>query len=122
MRFRGRLLGLLGLTAVLLSGCGIRSTEVPTDFGAAPTRVGCSLSGSDDVRTRAGGEFPVQVYLVCTSQLVTVDRTVTLELDSSSDRVMVAQALLGQLGKALTARSEERRVGKECRSRWSPYH
>ena len=23
---------------------------------------------------------------------------------------------------ALTARSEERRVGKECRSRWSPYH
>ena len=23
---------------------------------------------------------------------------------------------------ALLARSEERRVGKECRSRWSPYH
>ena len=22
----------------------------------------------------------------------------------------------------LTMRSEERRVGKECRSRWSPYH
>ena len=21
-----------------------------------------------------------------------------------------------------TSRSEERRVGKECRSRWSPYH
>src|SRR5256885_3821649 len=26
------------------------------------------------------------------------------------------------LNKALAARSEERRVGKECRSRWSPYH
>ena len=24
--------------------------------------------------------------------------------------------------EALFARSEERRVGKECRSRWSPYH
>ena len=24
--------------------------------------------------------------------------------------------------KALRSRSEERRVGKECRSRWSPYH
>ena len=24
--------------------------------------------------------------------------------------------------KALGQRSEERRVGKECRSRWSPYH
>ena len=23
---------------------------------------------------------------------------------------------------SLGARSEERRVGKECRSRWSPYH
>ena len=25
-------------------------------------------------------------------------------------------------GKMGTPRSEERRVGKECRSRWSPYH
>ena len=24
--------------------------------------------------------------------------------------------------ETLTGRSEERRVGKECRSRWSPYH
>src|SRR3712207_9165671 len=24
--------------------------------------------------------------------------------------------------RAFSARSEERRVGKECRSRWSPYH
>src|SRR5256885_338807 len=29
--------------------------------------------------------------------------------------------LLAELG-TLTGRSEERRVGKECRSRWSPYH
>src|SRR5258708_40213488 len=27
-----------------------------------------------------------------------------------------------RLVKELGARSEERRVGKECRSRWSPYH
>src|SRR6516164_10183904 len=27
-----------------------------------------------------------------------------------------------QAGSARPARSEERRVGKECRSRWSPYH
>ena len=27
----------------------------------------------------------------------------------------------GMAGK-MTPRSEERRVGKECRSRWSPYH
>ena len=26
------------------------------------------------------------------------------------------------VGEKLLTRSEERRVGKECRSRWSPYH
>ena len=32
--------------------------------------------------------------------------------------------ILGYLDKSNEAlwRSEERRVGKECRSRWSPYH
>src|SRR3712207_8777886 len=29
---------------------------------------------------------------------------------------------LFQPGVCLSLRSEERRVGKECRSRWSPYH
>src|SRR2546422_6206615 len=28
----------------------------------------------------------------------------------------------GVVSSAGSARSEERRVGKECRSRWSPYH
>ena len=28
----------------------------------------------------------------------------------------------GSKNSALPIRSEERRVGKECRSRWSPYH
>ena len=34
-------------------------------------------------------------------------------------------AVAGQItigGLDLSLRSEERRVGKECRSRWSPYH
>ena len=30
--------------------------------------------------------------------------------------------LTGSLIRLLLGRSEERRVGKECRSRWSPYH
>src|SRR3712207_2505348 len=33
-----------------------------------------------------------------------------------------ALASLLFIGSLLTGRSEERRVGKECRSRWSPYH
>src|SRR2546430_8844014 len=33
-----------------------------------------------------------------------------------------ARAVLRELEAAKGDRSEERRVGKECRSRWSPYH
>ena len=32
------------------------------------------------------------------------------------------KVLENKIGKKYKARSEERRVGKECRSRWSPYH
>src|SRR5207249_5619266 len=35
--------------------------------------------------------------------------------------VAIAAVLLGGCQER-SARSEERRVGKECRSRWSPYH
>src|SRR3712207_5447014 len=34
----------------------------------------------------------------------------------------VVLAFIGVFGGGLAFRSEERRVGKECRSRWSPYH
>ena len=34
-----------------------------------------------------------------------------------------AQAPMPEMiDKGISLRSEERRVGKECRSRWSPYH
>ena len=37
--------------------------------------------------------------------------------------ILESNARQGQVATVLSApRSEERRVGKECRSRWSPYH
>src|SRR5256885_15768097 len=50
-----------------------------------------------------------------------------LNLNSTFWRVRLAelnrdQVVLAQLEWRLVHRSEERRVGKECRSRWSPYH
>ena len=35
---------------------------------------------------------------------------------------LAALPLVGSATSWATLRSEERRVGKECRSRWSPYH
>src|SRR3712207_5292306 len=45
----------------------------------------------------------------------------TRALEQSTPRWEAAQRERDQLHEVL-ARSEERRVGKECRSRWSPYH
>ena len=43
-----------------------------------------------------------------------------------SDMADIAQDLWASVPETVPAekptRSEERRVGKECRSRWSPYH
>src|SRR2546430_16189750 len=49
----------------------------------------------------------------------------TVFADDAADPGNVAADLLAQAEhdpEAIPVRSEERRVGKECRSRWSPYH
>mgnify|MGYP002526737564 CR=1 FL=1 len=46
-------------------------------------------------------------------------------LDLAPSSVPLAKRLADEEGLAIdyrVVRSEERRVGKECRSRWSPYH
>src|SRR2546430_17606164 len=42
--------------------------------------------------------------------------------DSLAAAVTACNQLADALDAFAQARSEERRVGKECRSRWSPYH
>ena len=44
-----------------------------------------------------------------------------IELSRSADLIIVVPASADFIARTAT-RSEERRVGKECRSRWSPYH
>ncbi|MEV6841131.1 hypothetical protein AB0N17_42785 [Streptomyces sp. NPDC051133] len=100
----------LPLLGALLTGCGIRATEVPTDFGAAPSRVPCSLTGPD-VATQPSHGVPVQVFLLCGASLVTVDRTVPVAegTPDARRRVIVAQGLLDQL--AASPSSAERSAG-----------
>src|SRR3989454_4732370 len=63
--------------------------------------------------TRLQGDWSSDV---CSSDLDPVDKgTVVMTDDRAADG--------GKYGTAdIVTRSEERRVGKECRSRWSPYH
>src|SRR3546814_3084794 len=79
---------------------------------------------------------------VCSSDLCATRGLAAVACDLAADRMtewhasasgLQSKALavpvdgfMGHLGRILAARSEERRVGKECvstcRSRWSPYH
>lgn len=83
------------LCAVLAAGCGIRATSVPVDAGPAPSRVPCAMP-AEDIATQAQQGIPVQIYLVCASELVTVDRTVQVR-ETASDRLRIARALLDEL-------------------------
>ena len=55
--------------------------------------------------------------------------SIIIKIDSRGP-VFLVQKRIGKNGKefnfykfrSMVVRSEERRVGKECRSRWSPYH
>ncbi|MEU3978790.1 hypothetical protein AB0F77_01555 [Streptomyces sp. NPDC026672] len=99
-----RLLMGLPLVGLLLAGCGIRATEVPTDFGGAPSRVPCSLA-EPDLSVQSSRGVPVQVFLLCGSSLVTVDRAVRVP-DGTADarrRLIVAQGLLDQLAQSPSA-------------------
>src|SRR5687767_14955649 len=66
-----------------------------------------------------------------TDKRITLSRALTFlnSVDEVRDTVLheIAHALTPGAGhgarwRAMCARSEERRVGKECRSRWSPHH
>lgn len=102
-----------GLAAVLAavalaSGCGIRTTSVPVDAGAAPSRVPCKLP-SADVTTRSPDSVAAPVYLVCASQLVTVERPVPDGPAGDPDPLVAARALLDQVQQAPP--ETERRAG-----------
>ena|SRR2546427_7311499 len=63
-----------------------------------------------------------QGNLLDTAELEQVIRGHDAVLSAFGPRVPISKADANLLWQFAVARSEERRVGKECRSRWSPYH
>src|SRR5258705_3573711 len=93
-------------------------------FGSATTAAaGSALQGTmrevgiDDIATQlayANKVIFVPGYGLATAQAQHAVRELASVLESRGVTV--------KYGIHPVARSEERRVGKECRSRWSPYH
>ena len=72
----------------------------------------------------------------CSLELFTLNKELRKAVDNKTQEVEVASSRMESIvnnisevifqtnftGEWLYLRSEERRVGKECKSRWSPYH
>ncbi|MEU5160639.1 hypothetical protein AB0G74_13660 [Streptomyces sp. NPDC020875] len=105
---RRALLGTAAL-ALLLTGCGIRPTQVPVDGGPAPSRLPCAVNGEGGPQAQPSS-LPVRIYLVCASQLVAVDRTADTEAPPKSPPgtgLPVARALVAELQKEPTQAERE---------------
>nr|WP_202499861.1 hypothetical protein [Streptomyces sp. SID5476] len=102
-----------GALAGLLAGCGIRATQVPTDFGPAPSMVPCELSVTDITPHTTPSGMPVEVFLLCSGALVRVNRSVEVAegTDEARRRVAVAQGLLDALAAAPTRIEDEAGYG-----------
>ena len=58
----------------------------------------------------------------CALPICRLQEEFAAELATIRGRVDTLEADVAELEANQFSRSEERRVGKECRSRWSPYH
>ena len=88
---------------------------------AALERVRRKLAGSDD----GDRQMVAILATVLTDGLPAVEAACAQAMSEgvhSSDVIINILARQRDPGPAAIIRSEERRVGKECRSRWSPYH
>src|SRR3712207_8825920 len=73
---------------------------------------------SSDLRYGAQKDHPTLLRALAGLQ----DHAWELDLVGDGPLRSEVESTARQLGLGARVRSEERRVGKECRSRWSPYH
>src|SRR5205807_3026266 len=60
--------------------------------------------------------------MIANPKLILADEPTGNLHSSQGKEIMEMFKRLNEAGTTIIQRSEERRVGKECRSRWSPYH
>ena len=72
----------------------------------------CSIRPGDRVLIRST-QLAVSLILACQRLVLLAGATCELDLSIPGFSKQMIEC---------SSRSEERRVGKECRSRWSPYH
>src|SRR5258706_12498811 len=124
---------IVGATVVAVNASGVEKTVTTNGegnfvlSGLAPGKyairvraIGFANYENADVRSTAGRSEQLSVTLKVTIE----QQKVTVAVDSAGVSTEPENNLGATVikGTDLESRSEERRVGKECRSRWSPYH
>ena len=110
--------GVINLLAVFVSlsgfgalyGCGAEQKPA--------TKTAASGGGDEEVKTMGGEEKPN----VHPEQLIPKEKKRQLTEDQRAEFSKAMARYESAKKSGGLSRSEERRVGKECRSRWSPYH
>src|SRR4051812_4214797 len=115
----------VGALALGVSACGSSSSSSSSTGSAVASSSGsvsATLNGS-------GSTFAAPIYQQLGSELKSKGLTINYQAVGSgqgiSDLTNKSTMFAGSdppMKPEEIARSEERRVGKECRSRWSPYH
>ena len=117
---RPRLRGSARLAAVAFVLILVGQSIAIVPSGQAGVRVS-QFSG-----TRPGTLYPgvhfVKPLLERVQMFDTRDRVIATAGEPGKEQTALRVQSKEGLGLGLAVRSEERRVGKECRSRWSPYH
>src|ERR1051326_6838331 len=115
----------LCLCTILTRSSFAQGTSLETGIGAKVSTLGVGVEAGMSVTRHSNVRVGFNVYnhsKTFHSRGITFDG----DLDLRSLQITYDQYLIGGLhvSPSLLAynRSEERRVGKECRSRWSPYH
>ncbi|MFI0979827.1 hypothetical protein ACH4SP_22845 [Streptomyces sp. NPDC021093] len=106
----GKRAGLVCAALVALAataGCGIRTTQVPVDAGAAPSRVSCDVPAKSAEEQAQTGST-VRVFLVCGAGLVSVQRVVAVPEEAmAADRMRAARSLLDELQRDPSEEEEQ---------------
>ncbi|MEE1939352.1 hypothetical protein V1L54_07980 [Streptomyces sp. TRM 70361] len=101
------------LAVLALGGCGIRSTPVPVDAGAAPSRASCAAPGAGEARQPGDEVIRVDVFLVCGGGVEPVERTVPVKAGERGPdaRLRTARALLDELQESPSRAEDEAGFG-----------
>ena len=80
-----------------------------------------TVTGQDSFSVETvSGSVKLAIAAPCSGNINTVSGSIVINLLADIGIDIKSSGMSGSM--KLMTRSEERRVGKECRSRWSPYH